>query len=102
MRYSALHGLVRVCRGSSGDQTRDAYRACAWGALLQARAAEPDLRVLEALRVGEVRTAHRHGHVYVSKKKKQQNKNKQTKTKTKKRNKKKNNPSSTLEKKWSV
>ena len=56
VRYSAIHGLVKVCRCCVGDQTKEGVRTVAWNALLKANSLEKDLRVLEALKVGQVST----------------------------------------------
>ena len=54
MRYSAIHALVKICRCCAGDPTKEGIRTVAWNALLKAHSLEKDLRVLEALKVGQV------------------------------------------------
>ena len=54
MRYSAIQGLVKVCRCSAGDQTKEGMRTVAWNTLIKAHSLERDPRVLEALKVGQV------------------------------------------------
>ena len=54
MRYSAIQGLVKVCRCCAGDQTKDGLHTVAWNTLIRAHSIERDIRVLEALKVGQV------------------------------------------------
>lgn len=54
IRYSAMHGLVKICKCCVGDPTKEGIRTVAWNALLKARSVETDVRVLEALKVGQV------------------------------------------------
>ena len=54
VRYSAIQGLVKLCRCCAGDATKEGLRTVAWNTLLKAHSLEKDLRVLEALKVGQV------------------------------------------------
>ena len=55
MRYSAIQGLVKICKCCEGESTRDGLRTVAWNTLVKAHSTERDPRVLEALKVGQVR-----------------------------------------------
>ncbi|CAH1789866.1 unnamed protein product [Owenia fusiformis] len=54
VRYTAIQGLVKICRCLAGDANREGLKTVAWNALLKAHSLEKDLRVLEALKVGQV------------------------------------------------
>ncbi|XP_064645198.1 uncharacterized protein LOC135498737 [Lineus longissimus] len=54
IRYTALQGLVKICRCCAGDKNKDGIRTVAWTALMRAQSVEVDDRVLEALKVGQV------------------------------------------------
>ena len=54
MRYSAIQGLVKLCRCCASDPNKEGLRTVAWNTLMRAHAMERDTRVLEALKVGQV------------------------------------------------
>ena len=55
VRYTAVQGLVRLCRHLVGDKMASGLYNISWTALHEANAYEQDDRVLEALKVGQVR-----------------------------------------------
>ena len=55
MRYSAIQGLVKLCRCCASDPNKDGLRTVAWNTLIKAHSMEKDMRVLEALKVGQVK-----------------------------------------------
>ncbi len=54
VRYSAIQGLVKICRCCAADPIKEGLRTVAWNTLLKAHSMEKDTRVLEALKVGQV------------------------------------------------
>ena len=54
VRYAAMQGLVKLCRCCAGDSTKEGLRTVAWNTLVHVHSRERDLRVLEALKVGQV------------------------------------------------
>ncbi|CAL1541252.1 unnamed protein product [Lymnaea stagnalis] len=54
VRFGAVQALVNMCRSLEGDILREGLRTTAWHFLLKANAMEKDLRVIEALKVGQV------------------------------------------------
>ena len=54
MRYTAIQGLVKVCRCCVKDKTKEGMRTVAWNTLVRVHSKERDTRVLEALKVGQV------------------------------------------------
>lgn len=55
IRYTAVQGLVGICGHLSGNKMADGLYNIAWRSLLEANSFERDERVLEALKVGQVR-----------------------------------------------
>ncbi|XP_077996992.1 uncharacterized protein LOC144450269 [Glandiceps talaboti] len=54
IRYTAVQGLVKLCRCVQGDKCREGLRTVAWNALMRCHTRERDDRVLEAFKVGQV------------------------------------------------
>ena len=50
-----MQGLVKICRCYSKDTSSDGVKTVAWNSLLQAHSLERDRRVLEAIKIGQVR-----------------------------------------------
>jgi hypothetical protein len=50
VRYTALQGLVKVCRGTVTDPLKDGLRTIAWNVLMKSSSLECDTRVLEAIK----------------------------------------------------
>jgi hypothetical protein len=57
VRYTALLALVRLFQGTKGDGAREGIHNLAYSTLQAAYSKERDKRVLEALRVGQVRSS---------------------------------------------
>ena len=47
--------MVKICRCLANNKNREGMRTAAWNVLLRAHSMEKDERVLEALKVGQVR-----------------------------------------------
>ena len=47
--------MVKICRSLANDKNKEGIRTAAWNILLRAHSLEKDDRVLEALKVGQVR-----------------------------------------------
>ena len=54
VRFAAVQGLVRICRDSRGDGTKDGIRGVAWNQLMRHHSQERDVRVLEAWKLAQV------------------------------------------------
>ena len=54
VRFAAVQGLVRICRQSAGDSTKDGIRGVAWNQLMRHHSQERDVRVLEAWKLAQV------------------------------------------------
>ncbi|XP_074661362.1 transmembrane protein 232-like [Tubulanus polymorphus] len=54
VRYTAIQGLVKICRCLTGDKSREGIHTVAWNTVLRAHVTEKDSRVLEGLKVGQV------------------------------------------------
>lgn len=57
IRFGAIQSLVKICRSLASDKSREGMRTAAWNSLLRAHSMEKDDRVLEALKVGQVKNA---------------------------------------------
>lgn len=55
IRFGSIQSLVKICRCLSSDKGREGMRTAAWNILIRAHSSEKDDRVLEALKVGQVR-----------------------------------------------
>ena len=54
LRYSALKGLVRICKALKGDMENEELRKVCWSSLVVCQESETNLDVLEAVKVGQV------------------------------------------------
>ncbi|KAL9963663.1 hypothetical protein ACROYT_G027190 [Oculina patagonica] len=54
VRFAAVQGLVRICRQSTGDSTKDGIRGVAWNQLMRHHSQERDVRVLEAWKLAQI------------------------------------------------
>ncbi|XP_059154117.1 transmembrane protein 232-like [Physella acuta] len=54
VRYGAIQGLEKICRGLAGDKLREGLHSAAWNFLLKANSQEKDVRILEALKIEKI------------------------------------------------
>ena len=58
LRYTALKGLVRICKALKGDMENEELRKICWNSLVVCQECETNIDVLEAVKVGQVRATY--------------------------------------------